>query len=435
MLGRGAVESTRDVAAEPEVRAQCAVPAVAAALGLEAYTLNLQRTAGNRAVARAVAAGRLARRPTRRVLARSTKTDAFTVTAQDLDHLRDVMRQLVAGLDYATRWTLIRNRTLVIGLVVDDDGEPHLAYSTSQNWTAPKLRDAAEKLGVLRWDETPYAAGRGAVGAPGDAEQLLIQNADHGNFRVAAMAVSRGVCVDCNEAIKDYPGAYKEHPRPPITVIVEPAAFNNVDRALNKIRDDADTLREQLKNIKSEHQAQRDLIDKPSVTGFAGWVVDKFNKAPLPQMAIWGTAESLTMSLTRIINGGDPLAALRAYLEARRAYVIAVKRYVAWKNGLDGAAAATEVAIGVVAVATVIAIVAGVAAVGTYTGVTGAGAAAGAGATAAEGAGVEQTLVRVADLVTKADKAIAATDAYMEEQLLEQAEVEAEEEALKLMVR
>lgn len=142
----------------------------------------------------------------------------FKITPADLDHLRSTMEQLMGKLDDKTRNTLTRNKTIVIGLVVDEDGDPTMVYTVSGNWTNKKLRAAADEVGVTRWEATPRAEGRGEVGAPGDAEQLMIEAADENNFEVSGMAVSRPACVDCQDALGEH-----EHGPIPIVEVKNPA--------------------------------------------------------------------------------------------------------------------------------------------------------------------------------------------------------------------
>jgi hypothetical protein len=127
----------------------------------------------------------------------------FRVRKSDLDNLRETMLRLLDRLDKETRETVIRNKTIAIGLVLDPEGEPRLVYTTSGNWTNESLRKAVEAEGLTRWDPRPVVEGRGGVGAPADAEQLMLQESE-GEFRVRAMAVSREVCDDCKEAIRSY---------------------------------------------------------------------------------------------------------------------------------------------------------------------------------------------------------------------------------------
>jgi hypothetical protein len=128
----------------------------------------------------------------------------FKITPADMENLRATMEELLNSLDAKTRNSMTRNKTIVIGLVVDEDGDPTMVYTVSNNWTNKNLRDNAEKMGITRWESTGRAEGRGLIGAPGDAEQLMIEAADENRFKVSGMAVSRTVCLDCQEEIHAY---------------------------------------------------------------------------------------------------------------------------------------------------------------------------------------------------------------------------------------
>jgi hypothetical protein len=121
-----------------------------------------------------------------------------------MQHLETVMHELLGLLDDRTHENVIRNKTVAIGLVVDDDGQQTVVYTVSGNWTNDQLRAAAKKVGIQRWETQPRAAGRGAVGAPADAEQLMVEAAGEANFTIGGMAVSRAVCPDCKEELSSY---------------------------------------------------------------------------------------------------------------------------------------------------------------------------------------------------------------------------------------
>ena len=130
----------------------------------------------------------------------------FRIRQSDMHHLRDTMVRLFDSLDPDTRAGIARNRTVVVGLVTDPDGDPTLVYTVNNNWTNRQLEEAAHRLGIARWTATPRTEGRGAVGAPGDAEQIMMEAADANDFRVRGMAVSRGMCDDCAVATRTAEG-------------------------------------------------------------------------------------------------------------------------------------------------------------------------------------------------------------------------------------
>lgn len=127
---------------------------------------------------------------------------SFRISDSDMQNLQSTVRQLMSLVDDKTRARILRNDTVAVGIAVDSDGDPTMVYTVAQNRTYPSLRAAADKLGITRWTASPRTEGRGDVGAPGDAEQLMFEAADANDFRVAGMAVTRSVCADCAEATK-----------------------------------------------------------------------------------------------------------------------------------------------------------------------------------------------------------------------------------------
>ena len=128
---------------------------------------------------------------------------AFRATAADLDHIEGLMAQLAGKLDPATLKTLQNDKTLAIGLVQDAEGELALVYTVSGDWINPALDKATKSLDITRWDVGEGRRPRGAAGAPGDAEQRMLEAAGD-EFVVKGMVVSRKVCPDCVEAIASY---------------------------------------------------------------------------------------------------------------------------------------------------------------------------------------------------------------------------------------
>lgn len=304
--------------------------------------------------------------------------------------------------------------------MVDSDGDAHLVYTVSNNWINPVLRQQAEQLGLTRWEATPATAGRGDVGAPGDAEQLMIEAAETNHFRIAAMAVSRIVCADCQEAIRNYADG-------PIQVVVERIVATAADIALTKDLRTLDDARIALKNEVDlnlgDHKAQKALIEVPSYSGFWGyWSNQLFNKYP-PPLTIWDEADLSLLRAKNAINAGQKDLAAFHLTKARRAFHEAFKAYMSWKVGVVGAAKKMQIAIGVVAAATIAAFVAPsiVARAGA-----GAGSAAGTATTA------EQTLIRVVEVIERADRVMASADATVAEMQAAEAE---EAELLETMAK
>lgn len=130
---------------------------------------------------------------------------AFRVSQGVIDETAGLLRQIYAGVDRKTFKTLVSSKTVVVGVVLDDEGTPRRVYTVSQNWTNESLRQVAEEqLKLTRLNPAVPVEGRGKVGAPGDAEQLMIEDAQSTGHRVRMMAVSRPVCPDCKLAIKHY---------------------------------------------------------------------------------------------------------------------------------------------------------------------------------------------------------------------------------------
>jgi hypothetical protein len=123
----------------------------------------------------------------------------------DLDHIDGIIRQLGGKIDPLTLKTLQTDKTLAIGLVEDSDGDLTLVYTVSGDWINTALDKATKDLGLTRWDPGEGRRPRGNVGAPGDAEQRMMEAAETNDFVVKAMVVSRNLCGDCSEAVNAYP--------------------------------------------------------------------------------------------------------------------------------------------------------------------------------------------------------------------------------------
>jgi hypothetical protein len=115
--------------------------------------------------------------------------------------------QLYAKLSPKARYRLNRNITIAIGVVTEksdkEANEPRFVYTLSGNASSKDIDAAADELGLARWKPSARAEGRGAVGAPNDAEQLLTEGAETNHFDVWAMGVNRRVCADCAVHVKD----------------------------------------------------------------------------------------------------------------------------------------------------------------------------------------------------------------------------------------
>lgn len=122
--------------------------------------------------------------------------EPFVVTPQDMDYLRNTMLRFHGLLPPEARQSLERNTTVVIALVTEA-GEPHLVYTVASNSTSPAIRNAAETLGLTRWDPegVPKIAGER------HAEQMVLEGAGKTGFKVHAMVVSRAPCNDCGPVV------------------------------------------------------------------------------------------------------------------------------------------------------------------------------------------------------------------------------------------
>lgn len=145
----------------------------------------------------AALAGGLGKHLLSKLAQRSTRKAA--AGAIDTDHLQSIARELREAIPKLSGG----RKTVALGLVEDDDGARYLIWTANRNWTNRRfLEPAAERLGVYRWTTHPRAVGRGAVGAPGDAEQILIDAADEYGMRVIGVVPSRKACLDCIQALE-----------------------------------------------------------------------------------------------------------------------------------------------------------------------------------------------------------------------------------------
>ena len=115
--------------------------------------------------------------------------------------------QLYSKLSPQVRYRLYRNITIAIGVVTEESDKeansPLWVYTLAGNASSKEIDAAAEELGLTRWKPSPRTQGRGAVGAPNDAEQLLTEGAEANHLDVWAVGVNRKVCGDCQLHLKD----------------------------------------------------------------------------------------------------------------------------------------------------------------------------------------------------------------------------------------
>lgn len=124
-----------------------------------------------------------------------------------MPEIADKFTQLYAKLSPKARYSLYRNITIAIGVVTEksdiEANEPRYVYTISGNASNKEIDAAADQLGLTRWKPSARAEGRGAVGAPNDAEQLLEGGAEANHFDVWAVGVNRRVCADCTVHMGD----------------------------------------------------------------------------------------------------------------------------------------------------------------------------------------------------------------------------------------
>jgi hypothetical protein len=127
--------------------------------------------------------------------------------AVSLRELHDILVELLTSLKRRTQLSVRGWKAIAVGLVegVDEKGAAFqtLVYTASGNWKNVDLESQAAALGITRWIVGARDVGRGAAGAPGDAEQRMIDGQDEADMRLLGMAVSRDPCLDCVEAIRD----------------------------------------------------------------------------------------------------------------------------------------------------------------------------------------------------------------------------------------
>ena len=112
-----------------------------------------------------------------------------------------LVQQFLAQLSEDERARIMRNETVAIALV-QEDGYQHLWYAVAGNRTSPAIRAAADALGLERITATPRTEGRGDVGAPMDAEQLLLGAVDANDVQLMGRPeATRPYCPDCRCAV------------------------------------------------------------------------------------------------------------------------------------------------------------------------------------------------------------------------------------------
>jgi hypothetical protein len=298
-------------------------------------------------------------------------------------------------------------------MAIDEDDPQHmlLAWTANGNWNDPFIAAAMGALGVMWWDPGQSKSPRGKNGAPGDAEQRMLSEE---NWIVKAMAVSRPLCVDCADAVADY-----GIDNGPVQVaIVPPPLEREIEaraKALAALAEVAARVRAQLELYAGEHKTEAAMIETPSVTGFVGYWTNRLFNTDVPPQTIWIKAYGALAAADSAIRSGDARRALANLIRARRQFLLALRRYSTWKDGIEPAGQKAQLAIGAIALAAIAAIVAPAVV-----------------AAAAEGAGeagslaaTEQMTVRVAQVIAEGDaEMLAAMEADAELEIAQEAAFE-----------
>lgn len=272
------------------------------------------------------------------------------------------LQSLYLVLDEATLESLRHYKTIAIGVVVEKSRPetPRLVWTASSNWSAGLATTWLDSRSVTRWDpdESRMPRGRSGdpIGAPGDAEQRMLSAADQNDFVVKAMAVSRPPCHDCYFQLAQYGNEYGQV----VVEVVPPPSRPEQERReqLERVADGARRIRKLLELSEGEYMLQKQLIEKPSATGFVGYWVNHLHNADIPPVTIWAAAHGALAALDAELKRGDPLRAMAKLLRARREYVIALRQYETWKGGVEPAAKKAQAQIWTVAALTILAFLA-----------------------------------------------------------------------------
>ncbi|GAA1434268.1 hypothetical protein GCM10009616_28150 [Microlunatus lacustris] len=179
-----------------------------------------------------------------------------------------------------------------------------------------------------------------------------------GDDVLKAVAVSRPPCGDCAAALADDGG---EHGSVLLAVVPPPTQREQQERqaALAALRSALQRVRSQLELYESEHRAEAALMTTPSLTGFAGYWRNRLFNEEIPPPTIWTNAYGACLRVDSDLPAGDIRAATTDLMRARLHLVAALRRYASWKDDIEAAGTKAQVAIGVVALATVAAVIAG----------------------------------------------------------------------------
>ncbi|MEW2051680.1 hypothetical protein, partial [Streptomyces sp. NPDC005476] len=168
-------------------------------------------------------------------------------------------------------------------------------------------------------------------------------------------------------------------------------------RALSALAEVAQKLRQQLDFYSGEHRIQAELIDRPSFSGFAGYWTNQLFNGPVPPQTIWLNAFASLSAVDSSVRAGDVRRATESLIRGRREFLLAQRRYVAWKEGIEPAGRKAKVAIGVLAIAAIAAFVAPQL------------------LTPEKAPAAEQLVVRISAMIAENDAKMLATDAIASE--------------------
>ena len=133
-------------------------------------------------------------------------------------------------------------------------------------------------------------------------------------------------------------------------------------RALVLLKDLKARLQREVERVADEHSMAADNLETGGgglINAFAAemgrLVVDRFD--PLPPLTIWGKPLGRLQAAQRALWTGDLTTAFNELVLGRRAYLVALKQFVTWKNGLDAAGKSAETAIVVTAIGVALAAV------------------------------------------------------------------------------
>jgi ribonuclease len=181
------------------------------------------------------------------------------------------------------------------------------------------------------------------------------------------------------------------------------------NETLAKLDDYRQRLQNQVNQSSVEDKAQQAILTNTdslagAAVGFAGFVTNSLFNTPIPDLVIWNNAQARLDSALKAIQNRNVKTATKQLFFARAHYLAALRKFETWKGGIEAAGMKMQVAIGVTAVVLI------GAAVGAFA------ATAVAADNAAIATAAEQTVVRVAATVQRADVVIRIAEATSLEQ-------------------